>query len=699
LQFALTLVGLACACSSTGSGDRDGSKGNGSNSSSGTGTGSGGINGVGGGINLDVTSSGGSAGSAGNGGSYADQVAYCGDGRINRTSEACDDGNTEAGDGCTAECTQVEADWVCPTPGEPCVYTVSCGDGIVGGSETCDDGGGDSPVSGDGCDAECQTEEGFTCPVPGAACRPICGDGLLRGREQCDDGVDPPAAGDGCNETCALEPGWVCPEGEACRETVCGDGTAEGSERCDDGNLQPYDGCSPSCVNEPVCGTDQSPVGACVSTCGDGIMLSSDDEQCDDGNDVPGDGCDENCQLELGYECTTVVDSPPETLELPVVLRDFPIFQEWGGPGETNPVGHPDMNRLCCVHQPGIVEDLLGVDRKPVYVDGAELFANPQTTGQAYFDQWYRDVTDINQRFDQTLILVQQPDGSYAMDSSTDAPWADLGGYFPLENLGFGSENLGHNFFFTSELRYWFEYKGGEELRFSGDDDVWVFVNGRLAVDLGGVHNRLYGTILLDDAGHGLGCVGENCTPSTDIDFQMTLGNIYEVVVFQAERHPGDSNYFLTLANFLAGQSTCAPVCGDGVQTPDEACDLGAENNTGEHGGCNADCTVAPFCGDGNVDTEFGEACDDGVNTSLYGGCAPGCVNGPYCGDGQVQSDFEQCDDGENDGGYLECGENCQSDARCGDGVVQPEYEECDEGPNNALGALCLPDCTAQEVE
>src|SRR5699024_6701066 len=83
-----------------------------------------------------------------------------------------------------------------------------CGNGIVEGSEQCDDGNNDG---GDGCSVFCQIEP--TCPQNGGPCTSECGDGILLPDEiaaghECDDGNN--IDGDGCSADCKFEPGWVC---------------------------------------------------------------------------------------------------------------------------------------------------------------------------------------------------------------------------------------------------------------------------------------------------------------------------------------------------------------------------------------------------------------------------------------------------------------------------------------------------------
>jgi cysteine-rich repeat protein len=158
-----------------------------------------------------------------------------------------------------------------------------------------------------------------------------------------------------------------------------------------------------------------------------------------------------------------------------------------------------------------------------------------------------------------------------------------------------------------------------------------------------------------------------------------------------------------------------APVCGDGVQDPGEACDDGDDDDTDE---CLASCEL-PVCGDGHVQVGV-EACDDGneddgdgcSNACALASCGDGQVDGAEacddgnrsdgdgclgtcvlasCGDGFVHFGVEACDDG---GASVSCNADC-SLAACGDNIVNNAAgEACDEGE---MTALCDADCTLAE--
>ena len=576
-------------------------------------------------------------------------TSNCGNGVLDQ-SEQCDDGNSENSAGCSRIC-QIENNFECPTPGQLCVNMAQCGNGTLTPDESCDDG---NTLGGDGCSADCKSvESGWQCRVPGKPCTPKCGDGVLAPTEACDDGNS--ANGDGCSATCRLESGFKCVGSPSkCSPTTCGDGKMEGAEGCDDGNTMPFDGCSQECQIEPDCSG-----ASCTSKCGDGIVLN---ELCDDGNAASGDGCSSACTIEPGWTCNQ--PALGDKMLVPVIYRDFRFHH----PTDFE----PDVTG-CSGDCLGIVAADLDKDRMPVYtgITGQGIAIESATS----FAEWYRTASDVNHPTSTKLALWKNSQGSYVnrygangeqwkagvdgnplffpVDGDTFTPASELAAAqvpefydpsLPYDVDQNGKQRL-HNFSFTSEVRYWFKYEFGNtyQLDFVGDDDVWVFINKKLAVDLGGLHSAEAGSVSLDAiTAAKLG--------------NLQTGKVYEVVVFQAERHTTASSYKLTLSGFNAAPTNCVPTCGDGVAVANEECDNGKDNNDTAYGGCTTKCNWGGFCGDGIVNGP--EECDSGKNNGIqYGpdGCTLGCTRPHFCGDGRLDTDRgEECDLAEKNGVKLD---------------------------------------------
>lgn len=145
---------------------------------------------------------------------------------------------------------------------------------------------------------------------------------------------------------------------------------------------------------------------------------------------------------------------------------------------------------------------------------GASHISN---TGAGAFSNWYTD-TVVKPTFNVGLTLTSNGAGLYTYENSS---------FFPIDGLGYGNQGNAHNYHFTFTTSATFGYTqgAGQTFSFTGDDDVWVYFDGKLGIDLGGVHSAQTQTVNLDTL-FGPGKASGN----------------YSFDFFFAERHTTESN-------------------------------------------------------------------------------------------------------------------------------------------------------------
>lgn len=642
-------------------------------------------------------------------------VPLCGDGVL-KGSEQCDDLNTTPLDGCSSTCL-VEPGWSCDAA--TCVKAI-CGNGVVETGESCDAGPANGLFFGNatGCSKTCTPEPSCRdAQGSNVACATACGDGNMDAGEVCDDGNQ--VSGDGCSATCQAEMGFNCTAMDTPDTSPC---TAAPGQQClvlpitfrdFDGQHLPSGHpdffflggntrCVPNASGVPALRDNgDDPATACYSSdatalCRDLVRptLSSTGKPELNATRTGGTAC--GCRF-TDWDGTGLLAGLPGVQTCydaggnarPWIETSVPVihspesFVQWYSDSalstkivqtlELIPIASLNQYQFSSSNGRTVYDDIHDIYMQTGVVTSLssgffplEAEARPKVCN--LWPYWWPQLATIcqaNVDMPDTMPVWSQwdPRGSY----STNPPIEGMGGpVWPVTGVP-------RNFYFSSEVRYLFRYAGGEMLSFFGDDDVWVFINGRLVLDLGAPHQRLQGGVTLTPTGANW-TISSQTLEGLPIPIDqgvvqglgLEVGKTYEIAVFHADRHPRESNYQLTLSGFGTRRSFCQPTCGDGVAAAAEECDDGAMNQDGVYGGCTTQCKFGPFCGDGAVDAAGGETCDAGLKNGVdagYGssGCSAGCQLPPRCGDGVIDTQHgEQCDAAASNGGGNLCSATCQ---------------------------------------
>ncbi|EFA75229.1 PA14 domain-containing protein [Heterostelium album PN500] len=230
---------------------------------------------------------------------------------------------------------------------------------------------------------------------------------------------------------------------------------------------------------------------------------------------------------------------------------------------------------------PGLINNILDPIKRVPQLNYANpnwqnTFAHGMIKNATLFNTFFINTPGINKPLTFNITLTLNPSaGTYGYDNQT---------FFPINRLGWDSTPSNYldsngqplykdtngnyeNFHFCLVSNMFFTYQGYEVFNFRGDDDVWVFINNELVVDLGGLHPAAQASVNLQ----------------TDLKTKLVVKQTYTLDFFYCERHTDTSTMKMDTniqifcpaydyCGVCGGDGTSCCNCDDGNPCTDDSC-------------------------------------------------------------------------------------------------------------------------------
>lgn len=180
-----------------------------------------------------------------------------------------------------------------------------------------------------------------------------------------------------------------------------------------------------------------------------------------------------------------------------------------------------------------LVDYELGNDHFPTFLAG-KLIPN---RGLDEADRWYQAVENKSASYFGTLGLKYEAEKAEFYFNRDE--------FYPIDEVKFSEGDVanqdGHNHLFTMSFAVPFTVlaNGSEEFEITADDDTFVFVGDRLAIDLGGVHDAMTGSFSINEDGEVYAASGDEEQAYTGITLKGGDGAM--VRIFHADRDSSSS--------------------------------------------------------------------------------------------------------------------------------------------------------------